>query len=169
MRSMELIESFQVDHTRLERGLYISRVDHACPGGAVCVTTFDLRLCKPYHDRQLDVRAIHTIEHLGATFLRTHSYYADKIIYFGPMGCQTGFYLLVAGEPSVHEISGTVKEMCKWIAAYEGPIPGATELECGNASMHDLTEARRVAHQYFNEVLCNLDENNTIYPTIKEK
>ena len=166
---MEKIKSFQIDHTRLERGLYISRIDNAVPGGAVCVTTFDLRFCKPYHDQPMDASAIHTIEHLGATFLRWKSYYADKIIYFGPMGCQTGFYLVVAGELTVQDIAGTVREMCAWIATYDGPIPGATEKECGNAALHDLTEARRVAHQYFNEVLCRLDETNTIYPQIKEQ
>ena len=161
---MEQIKSFQIDHTRLQRGLYVSRVDPQRPVSDFRVTTFDLRMCRPNFDQPLDACAMHTIEHLGATFLRTKSYFALDIIYFGPMGCRTGFYLIVAGEPTVNDIAGTVKEMCAFIATYDGPIPGASVSECGNAGLHDLQEARRIAHQYYNEVLCNLDETNTIYP-----
>jgi S-ribosylhomocysteine lyase len=166
---MEQIRSFQIDHTKLQRGIYVSRVDTLRPSGDAHVTTFDLRLCRPYFDEPLDVCAIHTIEHLGAVFLRTKSYFANDIVYFGPMGCRTGFYLIVDGELSVEDISGTVREMFAWMATFDGPIPGATQKECGNADSHNITEARRIAHQYFNEVLFSLDETNTIYPIIKEQ
>lgn len=161
---MDKIKSFQIDHTRLQSGLYVSRFDPAREGADHVVTTFDIRICKPYHDQPMDGCAMHTIEHLGATFLRTKSYYADSIIYFGPMGCRTGFYLIIDGKLDVEDVKGTVKEMFAWIATYDGPIPGSTVQECGNAEFHDLQEARRIAHEYFNETLCNLDETNTIYP-----
>lgn len=159
---MGQVSSFQIDHTRLQRGLYVSRQDTV--GEATVITTFDIRMCRPYFEQTMDAAAIHTIEHLGAEFLRTKSYYAPDILYFGPMGCQTGFYLIVAGNLSVEEIKGSVREMFAWIATYDGPVPGSTKKECGNADMHDLTEARRIAHQYYNETLCNLDETNTVYP-----
>lgn len=159
---MERIESFQIDHTRLQRGLYVSRQDSLAGGGVA--TTFDIRVCRPYFDYVLDGAAAHTIEHLGATFLRTRSFFADRVIYFGPMGCHTGFYLVIDGKLEVEDVKGTVREMFAWMATFEGPIPGGTEQECGNADYHDVTEARRVAHQYYNEVLLSLDESNTVYP-----
>ena len=161
---MEKIKSFQIDHMRLQRGLYVSRIDPCKEGADHSVTTFDLRVCKPYHDQPMDACVIHTIEHLGATFLRTRSYFADSIIYFGPMGCRTGFYLIIDGNLSVEDVKGTVREMFAWMATYDGPIPGASVQECGNVEMHDLIEARRIAHEYYNETLCNLDETNTKYP-----
>lgn len=161
---MEKISSFQIDHTRLLAGLYVSRIDPAKEDAGHSVTTFDLRICRPYRDQPMDGCAMHTIEHLGATFLRTKGYYADSIIYFGPMGCRTGFYLIIDGELDVEDVKGTVREMFAWMATYDGPIPGATVQECGNVEMHDLPEARRIAHRYFNEVLCCLDETNTKYP-----
>lgn len=166
---MEKIKSFQIDHTKLQRGFYVSRIDPSLPDGDHVVTTFDIRICRPYLDQPLDDCAIHTIEHLGATFLRTKGFYANSIVYFGPMGCKTGFVLIIDGRHNVDEVKGTVREMFAWMATYEGPIPGATMKECGNKDLHDLTEARRVAHQYFNEVLCNLDETNTVYPIIEEQ
>ena len=159
---MEQIRSFQIDHRRLERGLYLHRQDTVGDGGVV--TTFDIRVCKPYCDFTMDGAAMHTIEHLGATFLRTESFYAGRIVYFGPMGCGTGFYLIVEGDVSVEDISGTIRAMFAWIATYDGPVPGATEKECGNADFHDLDEARRIAHGYYNEVLLHLCANNTAYP-----
>lgn len=159
---MERIESFQIDHTRLQRGLYVSRKDTV--GDKAVVTTFDIRMCRPYFEQPMDAAAMHTIEHLGATFLRTKGYHADSIVYFGPMGCQTGFYLIVDGDIGIDDVKGMVREMFAWISTYDGPIPGATKKECGNADMHDLYEARRLAHEYFNGTLCNLDETNTNYP-----
>ena len=164
---MEQIRSFQIDHHRLARGLYVHRQDKVGTDGIV--TTFDIRICKPYLDFTMDGAAIHTIEHLGATFLRTRSYYADRIVYFGPMGCRTGFYLVVEGDVTVEDISGTMREMFAWMATYEGLVPGATTEECGNADFHDLGEARRIAHQYYNEVLLQLDGTNTVYPKTTNK
>ncbi len=161
---MEKIRSFQIDHTRLDRGLYVSRIDAEQPNGGHIVTTFDIRVCKPYSDAPMDAAAIHTIEHIGATFLRTESFFSESTIYFGPMGCQTGFYLIIGGNHSVDEVKGTVKEMFSRIAVFDGTIPGSSETECGNASFHNLPEARRIAHKYYNEVLCSLDKTNTIYP-----
>lgn len=162
---MEQIKSFQIDHTKLQRGLYVARQDKM---DGHTVTTFDIRVCRPYFEQTMDAPAIHTIEHLGATFLRTMSYVSGKVIYFGPMGCQTGFYLIVDGKQEVGDVKGVVREMFAWISTYEGQIPGASKKECGNADMHDLTEARRVAHQFYNEVLLNLDETNTVYPVTRE-
>jgi len=159
---MEKIESFQIDHLKLERGLYMHRKDSVGSDGVV--TTFDIRICKPYLDFVMDGAAMHTIEHLGASFLRSKSFYSDRIIYFGPMGCKTGFYLVISGDLGVEEISGTVREMFAWISVYEGLVPGATTEECGNAEYHDINEARRIAHQYYNEVLLHLDGTNTVYP-----
>lgn len=162
---MEKVSSFQIDHTKLQRGLYVSRQEtFDDEHGGHTVTTFDIRVCRPYFEQTMDACAIHTIEHLGATFLRSKGFYSKRIIYFGPMGCQTGFYLVIDGKVGVEDVKGTVREMFAWISTYEGPIPGNTKKECGNADMHDITEARAIAHRFFNETLCNLDETNTVYP-----
>jgi len=163
---MERIKSFQIDHRRLDRGLYVHSQDSVGSDGVV--TTFDIRVCKPYSDFTMDGAAVHTIEHLGATFLRTRSFFSDRIVYFGPMGCMTGFYLIVEGNVGVDDISGSVREMFAWIATYDGPVPGATEEECGNCEYHDIDEARRIAHCYYNEVLLHLNADNTAYPPAKK-
>ena len=154
---MKKIESFTIDHLRLLPGLYLSRKDRQ---GEVCVSTFDLRLCAPNREPVMDMPAIHTIEHLGATYLR-NSAEKDSIVYFGPMGCRTGFYLLLFGERESKDVLPLVKEMCRFILAFEGDIPGASAVECGNFSEQNLAMAKYYIARY----LANLEDHpSLIYP-----
>ena len=154
---MEKIESFKIDHLRLLPGLYVSRKDFS---SCCTVTTFDLRITAPNREPVMDMPAIHTIEHLGATFLRS-SYLKDKIVYFGPMGCRTGFYLLVFGEVKSEDIVVIVLEMCDFILNFEGDIPGALPSECGNYSEQNLEMAKYYIKRYKKD----LSENKRfIYP-----
>lgn len=141
---MEKITSFTIDHTRLLPGLYVSRIDE-CNG--VRVTTFDLRIKTPNIDPVIDTGALHAFEHLGATFLRNCDI-KDKIVYFGPMGCRTGFYLVVFGEALPREICPFILEMLDFIISYEGEIPGASPVECGNYKDLDLDGAKLEAKSY---------------------
>ena len=158
---MEKIPSFTIDHIRLERGIYVSRQDVV--GGEV-VTTFDVRMKEPNREPVLSPSAIHTIEHLAATFLRNHPVWADKIIYWGPMGCLTGNYLIVKGNLTSADILPLVKETFAFIAAYEGEVPGATARDCGNYLLMNLPEARWEAKKYMTEVLENITDKNLNYP-----
>ncbi len=135
---MKKIESFKINHLTLRRGLYVSRRD--AKDGAV-TTTFDLRLTIPNREPPADMPALHTIEHLGATFLRSHRR-SDEIIYFGPMGCRTGFYLVMFGEQSPENVYPLIVEMCDFILAFDGEIPGATPRECGNFREQNLDSAK---------------------------
>lgn len=137
------IPSFQVDHTRLDRGVYVSRVDHI---GGHAVTTYDIRVVRPSWATAMDGAAVHTIEHLGATILRNGPW-ADRVIYFGPMGCLTGFYLILAGEPEVEKVADIVRDVFTQIRDWpnEEPIPGARIGECGNPTFHDLVRAKLTA------------------------
>ena len=141
---MEKIESFRVDHTRLLPGLYVSRRDG---GDEKPVTTFDLRFTRPNREPVMDMPAIHTIEHLGATYLRS-SDRKDEIIYFGPMGCRTGFYLVMFGRLEAEDALPLVRDTLRFILDFSGPIPGATAKECGNFQEQNLTMARYYALQY---------------------
>lgn len=158
---MEKIPSFTIDHIRLERGVYVSRKDSV--GGEV-VTTFDVRMKEPNREPALSPSAIHTMEHLVATFLRNHPVWADKIIYWGPMGCLTGNYLIVKGDLASAEILPLVKEAFAFVAAYEGEVPGATARDCGNYLLMNLPEARWEASKYLREVLENISDKNLNYP-----
>ena len=151
---MKKIESFCVDHEKLLPGLYVSRRD-----GGQAVTTFDLRFTAPNRTPPLNMSAVHTIEHLGATFLR-NSDRADEVIYFGPMGCRTGFYLVMFGRLEPEDVWGLVKAMCAYIADYRGEIPGATPKECGNYADQDLPLARKYAAEYLGE----LEAKRFLYP-----
>lgn len=133
---MERIASFCVDHTILQKGMYVSRIDGD-------ITTYDLRTRRPNQEKVMDNPSIHTFEHLFATLAR-NSRYADRIIYFGPMGCRTGFYLLVRDMTNIETLHLT-QEVLAGIAAWEGPIPGVSEAECGNAADHDLAGAKNEA------------------------
>ena len=126
---MEKIASFTINHIKLQPGVYVSRKDKVGEG---VVTTFDLRMTSPNEEPVMNTAEVHAIEHLGATFLRNHPEYKDKIVYFGPMGCRTGFYLLLAGDYESRQILPLVTEMYEFIAAYEGEIPGASPMDCGN-------------------------------------
>ena len=158
---MKKIPSFTIDHIRLERGIYVSRQDSV--GGEV-VTTFDVRMKEPNREPVLSPSAIHTIEHLAATFLRNHPVWADRIIYWGPMGCLTGNYLIVKGDLASADILPLVKEIFDFVAAYEGEVPGATARDCGNYLLMNLPEARWEARTYLVEVLENISDSNLNYP-----
>jgi S-ribosylhomocysteine lyase len=142
---MEKIASFQVDHIRLVPGLYVSRQDRF---GTAVITTFDLRFKTPNKEPVIDVPALHTLEHLGATFLRSHAQWADRTVYFGPMGCRTGFYLILEGKLSSIEVLPLVREMLEWIIAFTDPIPGAHPAECGNYQEQNLGMAQWEAARY---------------------
>lgn len=145
---MKRIESFCVNHLNLYPGIYVSRRDRK---GDVCVTTFDLRFTAPNREPVMDVPAIHTIEHLGATFLR-NSDKKDEVVYFGPMGCRTGFYLVMFGELNPADVAGLTEKMCEFIIAFEGEIPGARPEECGNYSEQNLNIAKYYAKRYLEEI-----------------
>ncbi len=159
---MEKIASFTVDHLRLLRGIYTSRRD-VTPSGDV-ITTFDIRMTEPNRQEAISGRALHAIEHLAATFLRNHSLWRDRIVYWGPMGCCTGNYLIVAGAYTPADILPLMRETFAFIADFEGEIPGATPRDCGNYSFMDLDEARRQARRYLDEVLTNPKAENLNYP-----
>jgi S-ribosylhomocysteine lyase len=157
---MEKIASFQIDHLRLKPGLYVSRKDRF---GGIILTTFDLRLKQPNTEPVIDMPALHTIEHLGATFLRSHKEWADRVVYFGPMGCRTGCYLILEGEFSSAEALPLVREMLEWIITFEGAISGAAPAECGNWQEQNLDMAKWEAKRYAG-VLKNPAKENLNYP-----
>jgi S-ribosylhomocysteine lyase len=157
---MEKIASFQVDHLRLKPGVFVSRKDRF---GAVTLTTFDLRLKEPNQEPVIDMPALHTIEHLGATFLRSHREWADRVVYFGPMGCRTGFYLILEGDHDSAGVLPLLRELSEWITAFEGPIPGASAAECGNWREQNLSMAQWEIRRY-GALLKNPAKENLNYP-----
>lgn len=160
---MKKIASFTINHTKLLRGIYVSRKDQLEGGGVV--TTFDIRMKVPNKEPAVSVSALHTIEHLAATFLRNHPVWGPKIVYWGPMGCCTGNYLLMQGDLESRDIVPLMQETFKFIAEYDGDIPGATARDCGNYILHNLPMAKWEARKYLIEVLNNLTEANLNYPT----
>ena len=143
---MEVIASFQVDHSNLKPGIYLSRRDEA--GNGVIISTFDIRMTAPNHEPAIDVAALHTIEHLVATFLRNHPLWKERIVYWGPMGCLTGNYLIVKGEYEPTIIRDLMIESFEFVASFEGEVPGTTAATCGNYLMHNLPMARWEAARY---------------------
>ena len=158
---MEKIASFTIDHIKLQPGVYVSRTDKI---GNEVITTFDLRMTSPNEEPVMNTAEVHTIEHLGATFLRNHPEYKDKTIYFGPMGCRTGFYLLLAGDYSSGDILPLMVEMYEFIRDYEGEIPGASARDCGNYQDMNLNMAKYLARKYLDQVLYGIDESRLVYP-----
>lgn len=158
---MKKIPSFTIDHTRLNRGIYVSRKDFVADE---VITTFDVRMKLPNREPALHQGAIHTIEHLAATFLRNHPVWKDRIVYWGPMGCLTGNYLIVKGNLTSRDILPLMQETFLFIANYEGEIPGATERDCGNYILQDLAMARYEAEKYLDETLNCATDDNLIYP-----
>jgi S-ribosylhomocysteine lyase len=158
---MKTIPSFTIDHINLLRGIYVSRKDQI--GGDV-VTTFDIRMKEPNREPALGQGALHTIEHLAATYLRNEPSWKDKIIYWGPMGCLTGNYLLMKGDLTPQDILPLMQETFRFIATYEGEIPGATAKDCGNYLLQDLPMARWEAKKYLEEVLLQMTDANMKYP-----
>lgn len=157
---MEKIASFTVNHLTLLPGIYVSRKDTV---GNEVITTFDLRMTRPNFEPVLNTAEIHTLEHLGATFLRNHPEYKDRVIYFGPMGCRTGFYLLLAGDYESVDVVDLVKEMYAFMKDFEGEVPGAAARDCGNYLDMNLNMARYVAKRYYDEVLCNISKERLHY------
>ncbi len=154
---MKKIPSFTIDHLRLKRGVYVSRQDVV--GGDV-VTTFDVRMKEPNREPALSPSALHTIEHLAATFLRNHPVWAERIVYWGPMGCLTGNYLLVKGNCTSADVLPLMRETFAFIADFDGDVPGASARDCGNYLLMNLPEARWEARKYLHEVLeCATEEN----------
>lgn len=158
---MERIASFQVDHIRLNRGIYVSRIDEI---NGNYLTSFDIRMKLPNREPVINIAELHTMEHLGATFLRNHSIWKEKIVYFGPMGCRTGFYLILKGKLESKDIVELIKELYKFMAGFKGNIPGATAIECGNYLDQNLPMANYEAKKYLEETLENLGEENLNYP-----
>ncbi|MBE6130870.1 MAG: S-ribosylhomocysteine lyase [Erysipelotrichaceae bacterium] len=157
---MKKIASFTVNHLTLIPGLYVSRIDKVNDS---FVTTFDIRITKPNTEPVMDNPGIHAIEHLGATFLRNHDKWKEQVIYFGPMGCRTGFYMILAGNYNSLDVYDLVKEMFEFIINYEGVIPGASAIECGNYLDLNLSMAKFYAKKYKKEVLENFIEEKYIY------
>ena len=158
---MEKIASFTIDHIKLEPGVYVSRKDTV---GSEVITTFDLRMTSPNDAPVMNTAEVHTIEHLGATFLRNHPLYKDKTIYFGPMGCRTGFYLLLAGDYESADIIPLLQEMFLFIRDYEGEVPGAAARDCGNYLDMNLPMAKYLAGKFYDEVLEDIREEQLVYP-----
>ena len=158
---MEKIASFTIDHIKLEPGVYVSRKDTV---GAEVITTFDLRMTSPNEEPVMNTAEVHTIEHLGATFLRNHPEYGPKTIYFGPMGCRTGFYLLLAGDYSSRDILPLITEMYEFIRDFLGEVPGASAKDCGNYLDMNLPMANFLAGRYLEEVLRGIDASRLVYP-----
>ncbi len=162
---MKTIASFTVDHLRLLPGVYVSRQDKI---GSEIITTFDLRLTRPNYEPVMNTAEIHTLEHLGATFLRNHKEYGQKTIYFGPMGCRTGFYFLLAGEYISEDIVPLLKEMFSFIASFDGEVPGASAICCGNYLDMNLPMARLLAKKYLDTVLMQITPEQLNYiPVMK--
>lgn len=158
---MKKIESFQVNHLLLKRGIYVSRKDIV---GENTVTTFDIRMKEPNNEPVINTAELHAIEHLGATFLRNHKQYDTLTVYFGPMGCRTGLYVIFKGDLKSEDVVGIIKEMFEFIMNYEGEIPGADPRSCGNYLDMNLTMAKYEAAKFYKEILCNLKEENLSYP-----
>ena len=158
---MEKIASFTIDHIKLQPGVYVSRKDTV---GAEVITTFDLRMTSPNEEPVMNTAEMHTIEHLAATFLRNHPDYKDKTIYFGPMGCRTGFYLLLAGDLSSEEIVPLMIEMYEFIRDYHHEVPGASAKDCGNYLDMNLPMANYLAKKYLDQVLYGITEDRLHYP-----
>lgn len=158
---MEKIASFTIDHLKLVPGVYVSRKDTI---GQEIITTFDLRMTSPNDEPVMNTAEVHTIEHLGATFLRNHPVYGSRTIYFGPMGCRTGFYLLLAGDLSSRNIIPLMIELFEFIRDYRSEVPGASPKDCGNYLDMNLPMANYLANRYLNEVLYQIDDSRLIYP-----
>ncbi len=158
---METIASFTIDHIKLQPGLYVSRKDRF---GSEVITTFDIRMTSPNEEPVMNTAELHTIEHLGATFLRNHPDFGSRVVYFGPMGCRTGCYLLLAGDYTSRELVPLMTEMFTFIRDFEGEIPGAAPDQCGNWLDQNLPMAKYLAARYLDQVLTGIGPDRLIYP-----
>ena len=158
---MEKIASFTIDHIKLKPGVYVSRKDKV---GSEVITTFDLRMTSPNDEPVMNTAEVHTMEHLGATFLRNDPEWKDRVIYFGPMGCRTGFYMVLAGDLTSKDVVDLVTRMYKFMADFEGDVPGASAKDCGNYLDMNLNMAKYLAAKYVKEVLTDIKEDRLVYP-----
>lgn len=158
---MEKITSFTIDHIKLQPGIYVSRKDKA---GDSVVTTFDIRMTSPNEEPVMNTAELHTIEHLAATFLRNHPEFGSKMLYWGPMGCRTGNYLLLIGDYESSDIVPLMTETFEFIRDFEGEVPGAAAKDCGNYLDMNLPMAKYLANRYLEQALYTADENNLNYP-----
>lgn len=158
---MKKIASFTINHIDLLRGIYVSRKDYV---GEECITTFDIRMKEPNREPVIDNPAIHAIEHLCATFLRNDPEYDELTVYFGPMGCRTGFYALFKGDLVPSDVLEILSNMFRYVVEFEGEIPGATARDCGNYQDMNLEMAKYEAKKFLDEILLNIEEENMIYP-----
>lgn len=158
---MEKIASFTIDHIKLQPGIYVSRKDHI---GSEVITTFDLRMTSPNEEPVMNTAEMHTIEHLAATFLRNDAEWKDRVVYFGPMGCRTGFYVLLAGDLSSKDIVPLMTKMYEFIRDFEGDVPGASAKDCGNYLDMNLNMAKYLANKYLNEVIYDIKPDRLVYP-----
>ncbi|NLZ82380.1 MAG: S-ribosylhomocysteine lyase [Clostridiales bacterium] len=158
---MKQIASFTIDHTKLLPGVYVSRKDIL---GSETITTFDIRITQPNVDPVMGTGEIHTTEHLAATYLRNHEVYGPKTIYFGPMGCRTGYYLLLGGDFTSEDIIPLLTQMFEFVRDFEGDIPGATAINCGNFSDMNLPIAKKYAKNFLDKILYKIDDKHLNYP-----
>ena len=158
---MEKITSFTINHLTLEPGVYVSRTDRF---GDEVITTYDLRMCAPNREPVMNTAEMHTIEHLGATYLRNHPVWGKEIVYFGPMGCRTGFYLVMHTDAGSDSIAGLITEMFEFIRDFEGDIPGAAARDCGNWQDQNLGMAKWLANKYLQGTLYNIRPEHLVYP-----
>ena len=158
---MEKITSFTIDHIKLQPGVYVSRKD---PVGGEVITTFDLRMTSPNEEPVMNTAEMHTIEHLAATYLRNHKEFGKKIIYFGPMGCRTGFYLLLAGDFESKDIVPLMVEMWEFIRDFKDEVPGASAKDCGNYLDMNLGMANYLANRYLENTLYGINDAHLVYP-----
>lgn len=158
---MKKIASFTIDHMKLLPGLYVSRKDYV---GQEVITTFDIRMTRPNFEPVMNTAEVHTIEHLAATFLRNHPIYAEKIVYFGPMGCRTGFYLILAGDYESKDIVPLMIELFTFMKEYKDEVPGACAKDCGNYLDMNLNMANYLSKKYLEDVLLKIDDTRLIYP-----
>ena len=161
---MKKIESFTVNHEKLLRGIYVSRKDYDNKTGSVIATTFDVRMKLPNREPVLNTAECHTIEHIGATFLRNSEKYKNDTIYFGPMGCRTGYYIVFKGDLTSKDMVPVVTELFEFILKFEGKVPGADSFSCGNYLDHNLTIAKYESKKFLEEVLYKITEDNLNYP-----
>lgn len=158
---MDKIKSFTIDHIKLKPGIYVSRQDHV---GSETITTFDIRMTSPNDEPVMNTAEVHTIEHLGATFLRNDSEWKEKVIYFGPMGCRTGFYMVLAGDLTSRDALPLVKRMYEFMASFEGEVPGASPKDCGNYLDMNLNMAKFLSKRFLDNVITDITDERLFYP-----
>lgn len=158
---MEKIKSFTIDHIKLKPGIYVSRQDHV---GNETITTFDIRMTSPNDEPVMNTAEVHTIEHLGATFLRNDPEWKERVIYFGPMGCRTGFYMVLAGDLTSRDVLPLVKRMYEFMASFEGEVPGASPKDCGNYLDMNLNMAKFLSKRFLENVITDITDERLFYP-----